>query len=298
MVNDLSKTVKLIECPRDAWQGLKGQIPPDIKRAYLQALISAGFKHIDAVSFVSPKAVPQMADSEEVLKELDQPDDVEIIGIVVNEKGAHRAIETHGVKTLGFPYSISETFLRKNQNQSAEDALEELEKIQKKADDSALDVVVYISMAFGNPYKDPWSIEEVVEAVRLLESEAITTISLADTVGLSTPDQISDLVSAVMSEFDYLEIGVHLHSRPEHATQKILAAYDAGCRRFDSALGGLGGCPFAQDALVGNIATETVLKALAERNVQPPIARSLDTLLKLNAGIAAKYATADPDASD
>src|ERR1700689_5110707 len=137
----MSNSVKLIECPRDAWQGLKGPIPSDIKRAYLQALISAGFKHIDAVSFVSPKAVPQMADSEEVLKELDPPDDVEIIGIVVNEKGAERAIATKAVSTLGFPYSISETFLRKNQNQSPEEALEELEKIQNKADDARLDVV-------------------------------------------------------------------------------------------------------------------------------------------------------------
>src|ERR1700723_2934620 len=154
----MSESVKLIECPRDAWQGLKGQIPPDIKRAYLQALISAGFKHIDGVSFVSPKAGPQMADSEEVLKELDPPDDVEIIGIVVNEKGAERSIHTHAVHTLGFPYSISETFLRKNQNQSAEDALEELEKIQKKAEDAALDAGVYISMAFGNPYGDVWTI--------------------------------------------------------------------------------------------------------------------------------------------
>jgi hydroxymethylglutaryl-CoA lyase len=294
----MSSPIKLIECPRDAWQGLKGQIPADIKSAYLKSLINAGFKHLDAVSFVSPAAVPQMADSEEVLKDLDPPDDVEIIGIVVNEKGADRAIETQAVSTLGFPYSVSPTFLQNNQRQTLEEAIEELEKIGTKAENAGLDRVVYISMAFGNPYKDPWSIEEVVEAVRLLESEAITTISLADTVGLSTPDQISDLVSAVMSEFDYLEIGVHLHSRPEHAAQKILAAYDAGCRRFDSALGGLGGCPFAQDALVGNIATETVLKALAERNVQPPIARSLDTLLKLNAGIAAKYAIADPDAID
>ena len=294
----MSSPIKLIECPRDAWQGLKGQIPADIKSAYLNSLINAGFKHLDAVSFVSPAAVPQMADSEEVLKDLDPPDDVEIIGIVVNEKGADRAIETQAVSTLGFPYSVSPTFLQNNQRQTLEEAIEELEKIGTKAENAGLDRVVYISMAFGNPYKDPWSIEEVVEAVRLLESEAITTISLADTVGLSTPDQISDLVSAVMSEFDYLEIGVHLHSRPEHAAQKILAAYDAGCRRFDSALGGLGGCPFAQAALVGNIATETVLKALAERNVQPPIARSLDTLLKLNAGIAAKYAIADPDAID
>jgi len=294
----MSSSVKLIECPRDAWQGLKGLIPPDIKSAYLKSLINAGFKHLDAVSFVSPAAVPQMADSEEVLKDLDPPDDVEIIGIVVNEKGADRAIETQAVSTLGFPYSVSPTFLQNNQHQTLEDAIEELEKIGSKAENAGLDRVVYISMAFGNPYNVPWSIEEVVEAVRLLESESITTISLADTVGLATPDQISDLVSAVLSEFDYLEIGVHLHTRPEHVAQKILAAYDAGCRRFDSAIGGLGGCPFAQDALVGNIATEAVLKALAERNVQPSIARSLDTLLKLNAGIAAKYAAADPNAID
>src|SRR5579871_4484743 len=158
-------------------------IPADLKVDYLKALISAGFKHIDAVSFVSPNAVPQMADSEQVLKEFDPPDDVEIIGIVVNEKGAQRAIDTHAVSTLGFPYSISETFLRKNQNQSAEDALEELEKIQKKAGDATLDMVVYISMAFGNPYGDAWSDNEVVDAISLLESEDLRMISLADTVG-------------------------------------------------------------------------------------------------------------------
>src|ERR1700756_5347478 len=156
--------VKIIECPRDAWQGLKGHIPAYIKTDYLQALIAAGFKHIDAVSFVSPKAVPQMADSEEVLKELDPPDDVEIIGIVVNEKGAQRAIDTEAVSTLGFPYSVSPTFLSNNQHQAPEDALEELEKVQKKADDAGLDVVVYISMAFGNPYGDLWTPDEVIEA--------------------------------------------------------------------------------------------------------------------------------------
>src|SRR6266853_1708433 len=172
-----SDTFKLIECPRDAWQGLKGQIPTDLKVNYLQALISAGFKHIDAVSFVSPNAVPQMADSEEVLKELDPPDDVEIIGIVVNEKGAQRAINTQAVHTLGFPYSISPTFLQNNQHQSAEDALEELERIQKKADETGLDSVVYVSMAFGNPYGDPWSVDEVVEAVALLELQEIRVIS-------------------------------------------------------------------------------------------------------------------------
>jgi len=285
----LSNPVKLIECPRDAWQGLQSQIPADLKADYLKALISVGFKHIDAVSFVSPKAVPQMADSEEVLKLLDPPDDVEIIAIVVNEKGAQRAIDTQAVSTLGFPYSISETFLRKNQNQSAEDALEEFEKIQKKADDAGLDVVVYISMAFGNPYGDLWNVDEVVEAVSLLEIENVRMISLADTVGMATPQQISEIAGAVMTKYDYLEIGVHLHSRPDQAAEKILAAYDAGCRRFDSALGGLGGCPFAQDALVGNIPTEKVIEALQQRGAELPALKPLDTLLKATAGMAAKY---------
>jgi hydroxymethylglutaryl-CoA lyase len=292
----LLNSVKLIECPRDAWQGLKEIIPADLKVNYLKTLISAGFKHLDAVSFVSPKAVPQMADSEEVLKELDPPDDVEIIGIVVNEKGAQRAIDTQAVSTLGFPYSISETFLRKNQSQSPEGALEELEKIQKKADDAGLDVVVYISMAFGNPYGDPWSIEEVVDAVELLEAEDLHMISLADTVGVANPQQISELVQAVHKKYDYLEAGVHLHSRPEQASEKILAAYDAGCRRFDSAIGGLGGCPFAQDALVGNIPTERVLEALRQRGAELPPIKSLDTLLKATGGIAAKYS--DSHAAD
>ena len=281
--------VKLIECPRDAWQGLKGQIPTYIKIDYLKALISAGFKHIDAASFVSPKAVPQMADSDEVMKELDPPDDVEIIGIVVNERGAERAIQTNAVRTLGFPYSISPTFLQNNQRQTLEEAIEELEKIGKKAGEAGLETIVYISMAFGNPYGDLWNTDELVEAVGLLESEDIHTISLADTVGLATPAQVREVVSAVLAKYNYLEIGVHLHSRPEQAIEKVLSAYAAGCRRFDSAIGGLGGCPFAQDALVGNIPTEKVLDALKQRGITPPITRSLDALLKATAGIQAKF---------
>jgi len=287
----MNETVKLIECPRDAWQGLKGQIPAELKTNYLQALISAGFKHIDAVSFVSPNAVPQMADSEEVLKELDPPDDVEIIGIVVNEKGAQRAIATEAVRTLGFPYSISPTFLENNQRQTLEDAIEELEKIEKKADEAGLDTVVYVSMAFGNPYGDPWSVDEVVEAVALLELQEIRMISLADTVGLAPPEKIREVVSAVMAKYDYLEIGVHLHSRPDQAAAKIIAAYEAGCRRFDSAIGGMGGCPFAQDELVGNIPTETVIETLPGRGAQVPPLKPLDTLLRATAEIGARYKT-------
>jgi hydroxymethylglutaryl-CoA lyase len=284
-----SENVKLIECPRDAWQGLKGQIPTDLKVTYLKALISAGFKHIDAVSFVSPNAVPQMADSEDVLKELDPPADVEIIGIVVNEKGAQRAVKSGAVHTLGFPYSISPTFLQNNQRQTLEDAIEELEKIEKIADEAGLATIVYISMAFGNPYGDPWNVNEVIDAVDLLEIQNIKTISLADTVGLASPEQIREVVSAVMSKFDYLEIGVHLHSRPDEVAAKILAAYDAGCRRFDSAIGGLGGCPFAQDALVGNIPTEIMIAALAGCGAPLPQLKSLDTLLKASAEIGTRY---------
>jgi hydroxymethylglutaryl-CoA lyase len=292
----MANPVKLIECPRDAWQGLPGLIPADLKANYLKSLINAGFKHIDAVSFVSPKAVPQMADSEEVLKELDPPDDVEIIGIVVNEKGAERAIATQAVSTLGFPYSLSETFLRKNQNQSAEEALDELEKIQKKADSAGLDVVVYISMALGNPYGDLWNADEVIEAIALMEVDSLKMISLADTVGVASAQQVGDLVGAVMAKYDYLEIGVHLHSRPEQAAEKIVAAYDAGCRRFDSALGGLGGCPFAQDTLIGNIATETVIETLSRRGAELPPLKPLEALLKASAGIGTKFA--DSHAAD
>ncbi len=287
----VADSIKLVECPRDAWQGLKGQIPADLKTNYLQALISAGFKHIDAVSFVSPNAVPQMADSEEVLEELDPPDDVEIIGIVVNEKGAQRAIATDAVRTLGFPYSISPTFLQNNQRQTLEDAIEELEKIEKKADEAGLDTVVYISMAFGNPYGDPWTVDEVVEAVALLELQEIRTISLADTVGLAPPEKIREVVSAVMAKYDYLEIGVHLHSRPDQAAAKIVAAYEAGCRRFDSAIGGLGGCPFAQDELVGNISTETVIETLRKRGAQLPTLKPLDAVLRATAAIGERYKT-------
>ena len=258
----MNEAVKLIECPRDAWQGLTGQIPTDVKAAYLSALIAAGFKHIDAVSFVSPKAVPQMADSEDVLKRLDVPADLEIIGIVVNEKGVERALAAEGkVSTVGFPYSVSPTFLKNNQNQTLDEALDVLERIKTRADAGGLDVVAYISMAFGNPYGDLWSHEEVVEAVGLLGDMDIHMISLADTVGLATPVQIGALVGDVLSAYPKDEIGVHLHSRSAQAAEKMLAAFDAGCRRFDSAIGGLGGCPFAQDELVGNIPTETVLEA-------------------------------------
>jgi len=226
------------------------------------------------------------------VKDLDPPEDVEIIGIVVNAKGAERAINTNAVRTLGFPYSVSPTFLKNNQHQAPEEAIDELETIKQKADDAGLDTVVYISMAFGNPYGESWNMSEVVDAIDLLESYGIKMISLADTVGMAGPEQIRHVVSAVLTKYDYLEIGVHLHSRQEQAIEKIIAAYDAGCRRFDSTLGGLGGCPFAQDALVGNIPTEKVLDALKQRGVAVPALKPLDTLLRISAELGARYTSA------
>src|SRR5262249_26202954 len=184
------ESVKLIECPRDAWQGLKLQIPTERKVQYLRGLIAAGFRHIDAVSFVSPKAVPQMADSEKVLEQLGPIEDVEIIGIVVNEKGAERAIATGAISTLGYPYSISETFLRRNQNQSLEQNQALLKKIKEQADAAGLGIVVYISMAFGNPYGDRWGADDVAESAANVAGLGIHSISIADTVGAATPDLI------------------------------------------------------------------------------------------------------------
>jgi hydroxymethylglutaryl-CoA lyase len=285
-----SDPVKLIECPRDAWQGLKRQIPAELKARYLRALIAAGFKHIDAVSFVSPKAVPQMADSEEVLEQVSPPGDVEIIGIVVNDKGADRAIATGTVTTLGYPYSISETFLRKNQNQTLEESYKTLESIKTKADASGLGMAVYISMAFGNPYGDVWDENELRQAIEKLAALGVRSISLADTVGVADPHLIRRVVQSVTNQYADYDIGVHLHSTPGEAAAKVLAAYDAGCRRIDSAVGGLGGCPFAQDALVGNIPTESVIFALQERGIKVPISKkSLANVLAMTSLFASGY---------
>jgi hydroxymethylglutaryl-CoA lyase len=283
-----NEPVKLIECPRDAWQGLPRQISTEFKVQYLRALINAGFKHIDAVSFVSPNAVPQMADSEQVLRELEPPEDLEIIGIVVNEKGAERAIATKRVNTLGYPCSISPTFLRRNQNQTRDENLAALKSIKKQADDADVDLVVYVSMAFGNPYGDRWSEDQVQEAIAQIVQIGVPSISLADTVGMATSDLIERVVTAAMKSSGSSEIGVHLHSARADAGAKVLAAYDVGCRRFDSAVGGLGGCPFAQDALIGNIPTESIIEALKQRGVD--FAFKIDNVIELNAKIGAEFA--------
>jgi hydroxymethylglutaryl-CoA lyase len=283
------KEVKIVECPRDAWQGLPLKMAAEVKADYLRTLVAAGFKHIDAVSFVSAAAVPQMADSEKVLEYLDPPDAVEIIGIVVNAKGAERAVKTGAVSTLGFPYSISPGFLQRNQNQTPEESLEALEAVGEIAYKAGMDVVAYISMAFGNPYGDPWNIDEVVAACDLLVDSGVRQISLADTVGLAAPKLVADVLADVMAVHGDVEIGVHLHARYDGAAEKIRAAYGVGCRRFDAAIGGLGGCPFAQDALVGNIPTETLIAVLKELGAELPELRPLDGLIHASEEIARKF---------
>jgi hydroxymethylglutaryl-CoA lyase len=287
----MTEATKIIECPRDAWQGLPVPIAPDVKANYLRKLIAAGFSHIDAVSFVSPAAVPQMADSEQVLADLMPPDHVEIIGIVVNEKGAERAIRTGAVKTLGFPYSVSSEFLRRNQHQTLEESVDALESIGVLASGAGLNVVAYVSMAFGNPYGEPWSLDEVKDACDLLVNTGVQQISLADTVGLATTDRISEMIGEVLAADFGIEIGVHLHARPADAATRIRAAFDAGCRRFDAAIGGLGGCPFAQDVLVGNIPTETLIEVLTKCGAALPNFGPLEDLVQANAEIANRFGT-------
>lgn len=283
-------SVKLIECPRDAWQGLPLQIPTARKVDYLRTLVAAGFRHIDAVSFVSPKAVPQMADSEMVLEQFGRQDGVELIGIVVNEKGAERAIATGAVSTLGYPYSISETFLRRNQNQSRQENEAVLRRITERAREAGLGMVAYVSMAFGNPYGDSWSEQALVEATGIIAAIGIHSVSLADTIGAADPELIHRVVAMVLRDAHECEVGVHMHSTSGEAIPKVLAAFDAGCRRFDAAMGGLGGCPFAQDALVGNIPTEEVLRGLEQRGVILPNQGSLTAVTAMNGAISSEFA--------
>src|SRR5579864_7720086 len=288
--------VKIIECPRDAWQGLPEVIPTQVKASYLRELVDAGFRHIDAVSFVSPQHVRQMADSEAVMEAFlaslpPGAEAPEIIGIVVNEKGMGRALAAPGVGTLGYPYSISAYFRRANANMSRGESRALVEQIRKATKGSGHGLVVYISMAFGNPYEEPWGAEIVEDALVWLKDIGVRTVSLADTVGTTPAEYVGALYNTVKDCVAGIELGVHLHSRAEGAAEKVLAAYDAGCRRFDGALSGLGGCPFAGDDLVGNIATETIISTLASRGVEAGIrAQELENAMAMTQEIRAKYA--------
>lgn len=290
-----SDSVTIVECPRDAWQGLPQLIPTQTKIDYLSRLISFGFQHIDAVSFVSPKHVPQMADSEEVMAALverfpaDKPAP-EIIGIVVNEKGLERALATPGVTTIGYPYSISAYFRRANANMTRAESRALVETLHKETKNAKRKLVVYISMAFGNPYDEPWGPEIVEDTLVWLKDTGVRTVSLADTVGTASPQDVASLYTAVKNCVAGVEIGVHLHSTPDEAAEKVLAAFEAGCRRFDGALTGLGGCPFAGNELVGNIPTETVLTTLAARGATTGIdTRSLALACAITGEIRKTY---------
>lgn len=294
-------SITLVECPRDAWQGLAHIIPTEEKIKYLTSLVSLGFRHIDAVSFVSPKHVPQMADSEAVMAQLSgartsDGQAPEIIGIVVNEQGLNRALATPGVTTIGYPYSISAYFRRANANMSRAESRELVEKLQRATKAASRRLVVYISMAFGNPYDEPWGPEIVEDTLIWLKDIGVRTVSLADTVGTASPGDVAELVRASNACVAGIEIGVHLHSRPDGAAEKVLAAYGAGCRRFDGALTGLGGCPFAGDKLVGNIPTEIILTTLAARGVATGIdTKSLAIACAMTREFREKYAE-PPDA--
>lgn len=288
-------SVTIVECPRDAWQGLPQIIPTQTKIDYLSRLASLGFRHIDAVSFVSPKHVPQMADSEEVMAELVKKfrsgEAPKIIGIVVNEKGLERALATPGVTTIGYPYSISAYFRRANANMTRAESRSLVETLKRETKKANRKLVVYVSMAFGNPYDEPWGPEIVEDTLIWLKDIGVRTVSLADTVGTASAHEVAELYNAVKDCVAGVEIGVHLHSRPEGAAEKVLAAFNAGCRRFDGALTGLGGCPFAGDELVGNIPTETVLTTLTARGVATGIdTKSLALACALTGEIRKAYA--------
>ena len=291
----MSDSVTIVECPRDAWQGLNHIIPTEEKIAYLSRLVSLGFTHIDAVSFVSPKHVPQMADSDAVMGQLSQVktakgESPEIIGIVVNAQGLERALAAPGVTTIGYPYSISAYFRRANANMSKQESRELVEKLHHDTKAAGRRLVVYISMAFGNPYEEPWGPEIVEDALVWLKDVGVRTVSLADTVGTASAQEVAALYGDVKNCVAGVEIGVHLHSRPEGAAEKILAAYEAGCRRFDGALTGMGGCPFAGDELVGNIPTEAILTTLAARGVSTGIdTKSLAIACTLAGELREKY---------
>lgn len=292
----MAEAVTIVECPRDAWQGLAQQIPTEEKVKYLTQLVSLGFRHIDAVSFVSPKHVPQMADSEVVMQEVSRAklpsrEAPDIIGIVVNKQGLDRALATPGVTTVGYPYSISAYFRRANANMSRAESRSLVEQLQRETKAAGRKLVIYISMAFGNPYDEPWGPEIVEDALVWLKDVGVRTVSLADTVGTASPSDVASLYRAVKDCVAGIDIGVHLHSRPERAAEKVLAAYEAGCRRFDGALTGLGGCPFAGDQLVGNIPTEAVLTALASRGAATGIdTKSLAIACAMTHELREKYA--------
>ncbi len=262
------EAIKIIECPRDAMQGIKAFIPTDRKVAYIQSLLRVGFDTIDFGSFVSPKAIPQMQDTSEVLDRLDlSKTESKLLAIIANTQGALVASQHQPIHYLGFPFSISENFQMRNTHKTIAESLVTLQEIFEIADTANKEVVVYLSMGFGNPYGDPWNLEIVGEWTEKLSNMGVKILSLSDTVGSSTPDVIQYLFSNLIPKYSQIEFGAHLHTTPDKWFEKIDAAYNAGCRRFDGAIQGFGGCPMAKDVLTGNMPTEKLLSYFNSQKV-------------------------------
>ena len=259
--------IQVIECPRDAMQGLHEFIETDVKAAYINQLLRVGFHTLDCGSFVSPKAIPQMRDTREVLAQLDLSNTAtKLLAIIANERGAAEAADFQEITYLGYPFSVSETFQLRNTNATIEESVERVKAIQEICVQKNKQLVLYISMGFGNPYGDAWNAEVVMDWVDKLSQLGITIFSLSDTVGVSNPQSISYLFSHLIPAYPHLEIGAHLHTQPHNWREKIHAAYTNGCQRFDAAMKGFGGCPMAKDDLTGNMATENLVSYFSEIN--------------------------------
>lgn len=257
--------IKLIECPRDAMQGIKEFIPTEHKVGYINQLLQVGFDTLDFGSFVSPKAIPQMRDTAEVLKHLDlSHTNTKLLAIVANQRGALDAVQFEEISYLGYPFSISETFQVRNTNATIEESLERVAEIQELCLAHQKTLVVYISMGFGNPYGDDWNVDIVQKWVNRLVAMGITILQLSDTIGVSTPDSIQYLFSNLLPHYQGIEIGAHLHTEPHNWKEKVMAAYQSGCYRFDGAIKGFGGCPMAKDDLTGNMPTEHLIAYFQE----------------------------------
>jgi hydroxymethylglutaryl-CoA lyase len=263
----MDEAIKLTECPRDAMQGLHDFVPTAIKAEYINLLLQVGFDTIDFGSFVSPKAIPQMRDTAEVLAKLDLSSTrSKLLAIVANYRGAEEACAYKEITYLGYPFSISETFQLRNTNTTIADAFDTVKRIKALCGAKSKELLVYLSMGFGNPYGDEWSVDIIQQWTEKLVAEGIKVIALSDTIGVATPDQIKSIYPALTASFPKTEFGVHLHSTPDTWYEKIYAAYQSGCKRFDSALKGYGGCPMAKDDLTGNIATENLIGYLQQQN--------------------------------
>lgn len=262
------QAIKLVECPRDAMQGLHDFVPTEIKVKYLNLLLKVGFDTLDFGSFVSPRAIPQMRDTEEVLAQLDLPSKTKLLAIVANLKGVENAVKHPEISYLGFPFSISETFQQRNTNSSIAQSLHTVEEMLELCQKHNKETVVYLSMGFGNPYGDEWNTDIVTHWANQLVEKGVKIISVADTVGVSTPEKITTILPPLVQQFPTIEFGLHLHSTPQQRLEKIEAAFSAGCTRMDSALKGFGGCPMAADDLTGNIATEDVIHYLNGQGIE------------------------------